>query len=593
MEGGRYCTRLESTIEDKKDGTMTVKKKRVFSKELTLLTMSIYICAMLILGITFSVISVNLFSQKAKADMQFYLENLGEQFEVKVQFVEDIVITMRHNIMLDSFFRGSGYHSQEVKTQLSYNSNLFSEKNMVGSQFPFVERIYIFNVNGEYEKNLFYPITVLDTNQLDSRYKSLYQDFKANSREYDYQIDEDVMNICLRLYDVNMKEAGICIVGVNIPSIKYMLQDLEQYEGCAWRVGGAGEKPSVLLEFSDEKEKPKGKDSWIERKSRHGFGLETYVAVKSSEAYSSLRPTVITFAVIFLSLLLGIAVVVMFLSRRFSRPLGIIVEHIRDFGKSGLNTRLEEFNTQEFDDISVVFNEMADRINDLITQNYEKKLLATQTQVRFLQSQINPHFMFNIMSMIGMRAKMQGNDEVMDLLTAFSKLIQGKIFRKGEIKIPLREEMELVGFYLYLQSNRFRDKITYEIHYEKEAVKDNLIPRLSIEPIVENAISHGLEQKEGNGKIEIYIYEQEERLYIVVKDDGVGFDVLEMLNSHRRADENHVHIGLTNTKELIHILYGPSYGIQIDSEKNAGTKVMITLPIERGSRTNVESDDSR
>lgn len=569
------------------------KKKRVFSKELTLLTMTIYICAMLILGITFSVISVNLFAEKAKDDMQVYLDNVGQQFEAKVQFMEDIVTNIRHNVMLSAFFNDSSYSSQEIKTQLAYSSNLFSEKNMVRSQYPFVERIYMFNAKGVYENNFFYPITVSDMNLLNTEYQKEYQVFKEKNLEYDYHVNEDDMNIYLRLYDVNMNEIGVCIVGISIESVQYMFQDLNKYAESKWQLSTSQENCKVLLEYPENGIQSGRTDSWIESRSNHGFGLQTYLAVKSSEVYSALLPTIITFAVIFIVLLLGIAVVVIFLAQRFSNPLRIIVEHIRDFGKSGLNTRLEGFSTQEFDDISVTFNEMADRINDLIIQNYEKKLLATETQVRFLQSQINPHFMFNIMSMIGMRAKMQGNDDVMDLLTAFSKLIQGKIFRKGEIKIPLREEMELVGFYLYLQSNRFRDKITYEIHYENEDVKNNLIPRLTIEPIVENAVSHGLEQKEGKGKIAIHIYEKEERLFILVEDDGVGFDVLQMSKSNRQADENHVHIGLFNTKELIHILYGESYGVHINSEKNVGTRVMIELPIEKGSSINVESDDSR
>lgn len=572
---------------------MRKKKKRVFSKELTLLIMLIYMGAMLILGSTFSVISVTLFSQKAKEDMLFYLENMGKQFEAKVQFIEDSIITIRHNIMLNDFFNGENYKPQEITTQLAYSSNLFSERNIVNSHYPFIERIYIFNKKGEYESDFFYPTTVSERNELDLEYSKLYQSFSEKDLEYDYRINKGVLDVCLYLYDINMNKMGTCIVGVNVQSIEYIFQDLEKYKACTWQVSGGGEENLVLLEFSNGRTNQLEENtSWLKSASKHGFGLGTFVQVKKNEVYSSLFPTLITFIVVFFSLLFGISGIVIFLSRRFSRPLKIIVEHIRDFGRSGLNTRLEGFSTQEFDDISIVFNEMADRINDLIVQNYEKKLFASQAQVRFLQSQINPHFMFNIMSMIGMRAKLQGNDDVMDLLTAFSKLIQGKIFRKDEIKIPLREEMELVGFYLYLQSNRFRDKITYEIKYADESVKENLIPRLCIEPIVENAVSHGLEQKEGKGKISIYIYEKEEGLYIVVSDDGVGFDVQEMLESHRDSDENHVHIGLTNTMELIHILYGEGYGVKIDSKKNVGTKVIIELPVEKGMGRNVESDYS-
>ena len=96
---------------------------------------------------------------------------------------------------------------------------------------------------------------------------------------------------------------------------------------------------------------------------------------------------------------------------------------------------MREFDTREFDEISTRFNEMTGQIKNLITEVYEKQLLATQAQVKYLQSQINPHFMFNILSMLSMKAGLQGNKELQKLLSAFSRLIQGKIFRNGEIEI--------------------------------------------------------------------------------------------------------------------------------------------------------------
>ena len=103
-----------------------------------------------------------------------------------------------------------------------------------------------------------------------------------------------------------------------------------------------------------------------------------------------------------------------------------------------------------------------ERIQYLITQVYEKELLASQSQVRYLQSQMNPHFQFNILAMLGLRAKLAGCEEVYQGLHAFSKLMQGKIFREKRIKIPLREELEIVDFYLFLQNSRYAQKITYE-----------------------------------------------------------------------------------------------------------------------------------
>lgn len=110
--------------------------------------------------------------------------------------------------------------------------------------------------------------------------------------------------------------------------------------------------------------------------------------------------------------------------------------------------------------------------------------------------------------------------------------MQGKIFREKEIKIKVKEELEIVQFYLYLQKSRYQDKLSYEVKLEDEKIGEDLIPRLLIEPLVENAVSHGLEPKRGKGNLQVLLYERE-MLYIWVKDDGVG-----VCRNQTKAEEN-------------------------------------------------------
>ncbi|MCA5962070.1 histidine kinase [Blautia sp. RD014234] len=226
-------------------------------------------------------------------------------------------------------------------------------------------------------------------------------------------------------------------------------------------------------------------------------------------------------------------------------------------------------------------------------QVYEKQLLATQSQVKYLQAQTNPHFQFNILSMLSLKAKMAGNEEVYEGLKAFSKLMQGKIFREKEIKIKVSEELEIVRFYLYLQKSRYQDKICYEIKVQDDRINQNLIPRLLIEPLVENAVSHGLEPKRGNGIIKIILYEESGKydgsmmLHICVEDDGVGFDPEKMVENGGGKDLldgkiEHTHTGLENTKRMLTILYGSFHKFRISGEIGRGTKVEIVIPSERG-----------
>jgi len=271
-------------------------------------------------------------------------------------------------------------------------------------------------------------------------------------------------------------------------------------------------------------------------------------------------------------------VIIFGVSRRSVRPLKEMAEEIRAFGEDNLNVRMKEFSVQEFHDISFVFNEMADRIDHLITEVYEKELLATRSQVKYLQAQINPHFQFNILAMLSIKAKLAGNEDLYQSLQAFSKLMQGKIFRDKEIKIPLSSEMELVNFYLLLQKGRYQNKLSYEIHYGSEDVKECLIPRLLIEPLVENAVSHGLEPKSEAGRIQIRIFESNTFLHIVVEDNGVGFDQNDL---QQPVKEGHTSTGLSNTRRLLQILYRDNYSMTVEGKKNEGTRVEIILPVEK------------
>lgn len=146
--------------------------------------------------------------------------------------------------------------------------------------------------------------------------------------------------------------------------------------------------------------------------------------------------------------------------------------------------------------------------------------------------------------------------------------------------------MELVNFYLLLQKGRYQDKLSYAFHYGDERVKECLIPRLLIEPLVENAVSHGLEAKSGPGRVDISAWEEGGKLYLVVEDDGIGFDAGAL---PRREKEGHTATGLANTRRLLQILYQQDYEMTVSGEKGRGSRVEIVLPAERRG-ADVEGD---
>ena len=580
-----------------------MKKNYTLKRELTFLMILTSVCTLLSVCAAVFYVFFSFFFQKTQEDIEYVLRYTSQQYEAHMQFIEDSVIAIRHNTVLDDFFQKEEYDLEEIEPQLSYSMELFSERNMVERQLPFVTGIYLFNNGNECIYEHYYATTLAAGREQKRKYENMQQEFKSTSDQYACLSDKDELNIFFRIYDENMREKGIGIVQISQSAVAKVLETVQLYHNGGWAVL---DKNDQLLASEGAQELVKklqtSENSWNGTKDLAGtkvmgygnlcgFGVRTVISVGYGNIFSILKPTLFI-VLVGLIVVLGIAFLVSYaISYRFTKPVTRMIQSIQAFGKPDLNARMEDSSIQEFHDMGIVFNEMADRIEYLITQVYEKEIVAARSQVKYLQSQINPHFQFNILAMLSLKAKMAGNEEVYDGLNAFSRLMQGKIFREKEIKIKVKEELEIVQFYLYLQKSRYQDKLSYEVKLEDEKIGEDLIPRLLIEPLVENAVSHGLEPKRGKGNLQVLLYERE-MLYIWVKDDGVG-----VCRNQTKAEENkektpHTHVGWENTKKMLRILYGDHYKFQVWSEPGKGTEIEIAVPIERGGNY-VESDSSR
>ena len=580
-----------------------MKKTYTLKRELTLLMIVTSVCTLLSVCAAVFYVFFSFFFQKTQEDIEYVLRYTSQQYEAHMQFIEDSVIAIRHNTVLDEFFQKEEYDLEEIEPQLSYSMELFSERNMVERQLPFVTGIYLFNNGNECIYEHYYATTLATGREQKRKYEKLQQEFKGTSDQYACLSDEDELNIFFRIYDENMAEKGTGIVQISQSAVAKVLETVQLYHNGGWAVLDKNDQ-LLVSEGAPElvKKLQTSENSWSGTKDLEGakvigygnpcgFGVRTVITVGYGNIFSSLKPTLFIVLVGFV-VVLGIAFLVSYaISYRFTKPVTRMIQSIQAFGKPDLNVRMEDSSILEFHDMGIVFNEMADRIEYLITQVYEKEIVAARSQVKYLQSQINPHFQFNILAMLSLKAKMAGNEEVYDGLNAFSRLMQGKIFREKEIKIKVKEELEIVQFYLYLQKSRYQDKLSYEVKLEDEKIGEDLIPRLLIEPLVENAVSHGLEPKREKGNLQVLLYERE-MLYIWVKDDGVGVGQNQMKAEENKENIPHTHVGWENTKKMLRILYGDHYKFQVWSEPGKGTEIEIAVPIERGGNY-VESDSSR
>ena len=294
----------------------------------------------------------------------------------------------------------------------------------------------------------------------------------------------------------------------------------------------------------------------------------------------------ITFVIIFVSVFAGVLV-----SLRFTRFIRDLLSVINKVKVGNYETKMPAYKDRELKLLSNTFNNMTDEIKYLINQVYEKQLLLKETEFKFLQSQMNPHFLFNTLITIGYKARLSKDETIYKMVTSLTELLQAGIYTNSRAKVHIRQELEFIEFYLYLQKMRFEDKLEYIIHVSDESILDLLIPKLSIEPLVENAVVHGLEEKMGKGTVEVNIYRKNESVYIDVTDDGAGFESsninLDDFETVSMRKKGHNSIGLINTHKRIRLIYGEPYGIQIESRINKGSKVTVHIPADRSEIINV------
>ncbi len=318
------------------------------------------------------------------------------------------------------------------------------------------------------------------------------------------------------------------------------------------------------------------------RINRQYLGSNTWLVIGIPQSHGVKALVTSLDRYVLLVLLLPIVVVLGFylFTFKITKPLEEIRKKMKNVQEGDFETKLPEYHEREFYEISEGFNSMTSGIKSLFKEVYEKQLLIKEQELRFWQSQMNPHFIFNVLNSIALKAKMENNEELSHTISAFSQLIQAKIYRSDREEIQIKQELEYVNYYLEIQKFRFEEKISYSIQIEDELL-DQYIPKLCIQPLVENAVIHGLEPMEGNGSVIIRGFRRGSDMIIEVADDGAGFDCTgEILLPLENADSNSSHnsVGLNNVHSILQLRYGSKYGLRIFSGKGKGTTVSLSMP---------------
>ena len=270
----------------------------------------------------------------------------------------------------------------------------------------------------------------------------------------------------------------------------------------------------------------------------------------------------------------------MFVSVRITNPIVELEKSVKKFESGEENIDISINGSYEIEHLGKAIRSMVNQMNILMDNIISEQEAKRKSELNALQAQINPHFLYNTLDSIIWMIENENYDKAIIMVTALARLFRISL-SKGKNIIPLRYEIEHVKNYLTIQSMRYKNKFIYEFQCENETMNLASI-KLVIQPVVENAIKHGMELMDGDGEILIKSYIDNNELYIDVIDNGLGMTQEQvesiLMGENKSKNSNGSGLGIKNVNERIKIYFGDKYGIKIFSEPDEGTTVRIHMP---------------
>ena len=269
-------------------------------------------------------------------------------------------------------------------------------------------------------------------------------------------------------------------------------------------------------------------------------------------------------------------VVCIYLSRSITKPISNLNETMQK-ASSNLQIVADQSDIEEINSLSYSFNQLIQKIDNLLKKIKEDAKLQRQSEIKVLQAQINPHFLYNTLDALNWKALQHQDAEMTTLIRSLCDFYRISL-SNGDEFIPIKDEIKHVECYLKIQSIRFKNQFTYDLEVEPHLLSMYCL-KILLQPLIENAITHGLRPLDHPGEIHIRIFTQENNIIMTVEDNGVGMSD-QMLDEVKNGLSNQAlhKYGLYNINQRIRLTYGETYGIHIQSQLNSGTKVTVTIP---------------
>ena len=329
-------------------------------------------------------------------------------------------------------------------------------------------------------------------------------------------------------------------------------------------------------------------DRFVIRTKGNHYGLSVVVSLDTGTAFGDIRRMQQTMYVFVGTSVLALFVGSFYFSKRLTRPIHEMMEQMSMVETGNFDIELPIRSRDEIGVLSERFNQMSSALKTYINQSYVAQIKQNEAELTALKSQIYPHFLYNTLEIIRMTAlEDEGGKQVPEMIEALSGQIHYLIGPMQDM-VPLEKEIDHINKYVYLLNCRIGSKIQLLVNAQGGLKVQ--VPKLILQPIVENAYVHGIKPKKGKGRIMVETAVQGEQFEISVMDNGIGMDeealakITKLFESDDPGIKNEYNwqsIGLKNVHDRIRFLYGEAYGIRITSTQAVGTMVRILLPLKQ------------
>ncbi|MDO4308849.1 MAG: histidine kinase [Eubacteriales bacterium] len=537
---------------------------------------------------------------KMQADIGSFIRNLKNEM-LTIYNERDLIVGLREAMVSDvdmkEYYWRGWYFGRKRFTKddqllalylYDVNDNLVSAYRHNSSTFP--RDIY----QAEYDMNTERVAEYVHSDRTDIMVSGYY-----NPRE-----DRDVVRFVLKLhnYDEERAQIGSLICEIDSAALtsimeKYVDVDqvllwLQPAEDQVIAITGNASSnqqqiqeelaESIKEQYDDVELEEEYEDNYLIHVGQEDYNLDAYVLVSQSLLTAAQKSLTRSLLIIMAAMIVTIIAFVFLLSRWMTKPVEEMRDSIVRIKNGETELRVQPVGwSEELEVLGTEFNEMLDRIENMVQEEYRRKLLIERTEYKMLQAQINPHFLYNTLDTMSGIANAQNCTLVSGLCHSLSAIFRYSMNMTDELS-TMQKEMAHVRNYLYVMDVRNGFSVAYDYQIDSDTMQDSL-PRICIQPVVENAITHGLRNvRRKDKKLLIRSEHVNGNLVVTVQDNGIGMDAEDMNRQLEKNDlkrvESGVSIGILNVNARLKKLFGEEYGLRIESQMGEGTTVILTVP---------------